>query len=462
MKNRTCNRACAICAAVAVLVIAILLPLPEGLTPEGKNAIGLLLACVILWVTQAFPLYFTCLLGFVAMPYLGFMSLSELWPSFGSMTLFFVVASYGISVGLLKTTIPQRIIRFVLRHSLGGKSTRVIYGFCAATAVVSSIISDIPAALIFVEVSTSLLTIAGIQKGDDNDFAKALMIAVPLGSAIGGLATPAGNTINLLVMTGLEQFCGIQVTFLGWARMGIPTAVIGVCLICLGLRIGFKPEPLSDEVIMEADKKLGDLGRMSATDIKYLVIMCVVLICWMAGSWVPALNMATVAIAGVTVMMLPGIEIFDGEEFVKNVGWDVVVLVGCILALGNGIQSTGGVSWLISGLTGYVAGFPAILTYLLVSVVGCLLHAVLPIAGCVYAIGFLPVMELASAGGVNLLVAAFIFAIWVNVTFLLPTDTIIIFSYRQGYFSASDLFKRGVLITILFLIASVTIVPLIV
>ena len=51
--------------AVLVAVITVLLPTPEGLTPGGKNLIGVFAVALILWVTEGIPIAVTSLLVIV-------------------------------------------------------------------------------------------------------------------------------------------------------------------------------------------------------------------------------------------------------------------------------------------------------------------------------------------------------------------------------------------------------------
>ena len=57
--------------ALAVMILFILLPEAEGLTGPAQASIGLLIAGIILWVTEALPLAITTFLLMILMPYSG-------------------------------------------------------------------------------------------------------------------------------------------------------------------------------------------------------------------------------------------------------------------------------------------------------------------------------------------------------------------------------------------------------
>jgi di/tricarboxylate transporter len=51
--------------AFLMVVVTVLLPTPEGLTPGGKNLIGIFAVALILWVTEGIPIAVTSLLVIV-------------------------------------------------------------------------------------------------------------------------------------------------------------------------------------------------------------------------------------------------------------------------------------------------------------------------------------------------------------------------------------------------------------
>ena len=61
------------------------LPLPEGLTPEGKKALAIFALAVCLWVSHVIPLEATSLLALALLPLLGVTSEKESFALFGNV-----------------------------------------------------------------------------------------------------------------------------------------------------------------------------------------------------------------------------------------------------------------------------------------------------------------------------------------------------------------------------------------
>ena len=445
-------------SVVIVMAVTLLLPTPAGLAREGQNAIGLMICCVILWITNALPMGVTAVLGMISMPYLGIMDFGSLWPSFSSQVLFFVIASFGISAGLLKTHLPKRIIGFVLKVS-HGRSAMVVLGFGLATGLVSSVISDIPSVVMFAEIAVTLLGYIGVTRDRPSNFGRALMIAIPSGALLGGIATPSGNSLNLLLMTGMEELGGPHVTYIGWAFCAAPFALIALVLACMILNLVFKPEDIPEEAVDKLQREIRELGSLDSTEIKYLAVLALIILMWILSSWYSFLNIAVVSIVGVVILGLPGIDVLPGQEWINGVNWDVVLRVGCIISMGVGVQSTGAITWLLGGIEEHTAGMPYLAVLLILALIPCILHMFMPLAGAMYALAFVPLMMLGDAMGVSMTAGMFIFAIWMNNEYLFPTDAIILLSYGHGLFSAKDLMKAGSLITLMLLAMSVIAAP---
>jgi len=55
----------------AVFVLMLLLPVPDGLPPDGKNTAGVALWMVVWWITEAIPIPATSLIPLIAFPLLS-------------------------------------------------------------------------------------------------------------------------------------------------------------------------------------------------------------------------------------------------------------------------------------------------------------------------------------------------------------------------------------------------------
>ena len=102
-------------AAVLVVVLANFITPPSGLSREGLLSISVMVFALILWICDTFPLAVSALLAIALIPVLGLMKLPEALGSFGSTAVFFLIATSAMTVILLKTSIPTRMINWLIK-----------------------------------------------------------------------------------------------------------------------------------------------------------------------------------------------------------------------------------------------------------------------------------------------------------------------------------------------------------
>lgn len=72
----------------------------------------------------------------------------------------------------------------------GTDARRVVYVFVLGTGLVSTVISDVPVAAIFMTIALGILRKLELPPGQSN-FGKAIMIGIPVAALVGGVGTPA-------------------------------------------------------------------------------------------------------------------------------------------------------------------------------------------------------------------------------------------------------------------------------
>ncbi|MBQ1311744.1 MAG: anion permease, partial [Blautia sp.] len=121
-------------AAILVLAGVRFLPLENGIAPAARNMLGVLLAVLILLVTEALPLGIVCLLA-VSMMY--FFNCTDTVPGalsgFTNATLFFVLASFGISEALTVVPASKRLLLFLMKK-FGQNTERLMLAIMIVTA----------------------------------------------------------------------------------------------------------------------------------------------------------------------------------------------------------------------------------------------------------------------------------------------------------------------------------------
>ena len=145
-------------------------------------------------------------------------------------------------------------------------------------------------------------------------FAKAVMIAIPIASLIGGVGTPAGSSVNILGLGFIEKFGGVRVPFVHWMAIGMPMVVI---LIPIAAQVILWCYPPEQERLTERRlprRARARWARFRPGEWKVVAILAAMLALWIASSWVRTIDVVIVAVLGGAAMFLPGMRVFDVVE----------------------------------------------------------------------------------------------------------------------------------------------------
>ena len=226
-------------AVVAVAAAALLL-VPDPLRARAAAVAGV---CLVLWLTEAIPLYATTIVLWAGVALLlgpldpKAFSLNQIltWAAQPVMALFF--GGFALSVAGAKYGIDSAIAAWMLRVS-GGRRALLLLAVMLGTAVLSMWMSNIAAGAMMVATLRPLF--AAPASGAPIDpgaaaFRKALLLGVAFAADFGGIGTPIGSGPNLIAIGAVAET--YRITFLHWTLFGVPLA-LGMVLLAYGLLVG--------------------------------------------------------------------------------------------------------------------------------------------------------------------------------------------------------------------------------
>ena len=439
---------------LAVLLFYPSLPVPEGLGIIGVKTLVLLVIAVLLWITEVIPLGISSIFLLVLPLMMGVSTLKETLTAFPNPTIFFVLATFGISAAISKVPTTKRILLFLLKK-LGGNINLFILAIMIATAFISSVMSNIPATVMFMTIALSFLTLYDTE-AEKQRTGRAVMIALPVTGMIGGIITPAGSSNNILALELLKEYANISIRFIDWIGICLPVAIILLPVAWILIIKIFKPASIERVKIDNFVLKLQQIEKPELKEKLVVLIIFIMVVLWILSSWFPNLNVTVIAICGLAVMFLPGIDILSWKDFKDEVSWDVILMVGCVLCIGNLILKNGVAAWFAEIMFKIEAGTNIFLLILQLAAFMYLMQLILPNAPAVITSTTLPVTIVAAELGINaavLVVPLCIFSSW---TMILPLSAVPMMTFSKGYYAMSDIGKVGipVLILLAFILAA--------
>jgi sodium-dependent dicarboxylate transporter 2/3/5 len=430
--------------------LLLLLPEPSGLSPEGKRMAAIFFIALVLWATESIPIAVTALLVVFLQPVLGIAELRTAFGNFISPVFFFVFAMFCISTAFTASGLDRRFAVWLLARA-GTDTRRVLLAFMVGTATISTIMSDVPACAIFMAAALGLFAKSHIVPGHSR-FGKAVMMGIPIASLIGGVATPAGSSVNILGIYFIEQYGGVRVPFLHWMAIGIPMVLVLVPIAWYVLVRCYPPEMqhIGDAADLREEKRT--LGPLRAAERKVIGLLSIMIVLWILSTWYAALDVVLIALGGAVAMFLPGIGLLTWKQVERNTGWDTLLMIGGVTSLGAAAVETGLARWMVDLTMGGMTDWSTLWIVAAISAFTVVVHLVLPIGPVVNAVLIPPIALLALSTGQSPVLYALPVAFTASCAFLLPLDAVPLITYSKGYYRMLDMLLPGTIISVFWVI----------
>jgi sodium-dependent dicarboxylate transporter 2/3/5 len=443
-QSSTAVRVAGLAAGVAVALVIGLAPLPPGLSPAAQRTAALFALALVFWATEALPVAVTALVTVALQPLVGVRDARAAFASFASPVFFFVIAAFFLASALVASGVHHRFALWLLARA-GTDPRRVLLALMAGTAALSTILSDVPTCAIFMAVALGIFSRGGIAPG--SRFAKAVMIGIPMASLIGGVATPAGSSVNVLGIYLIEEYGKVRVPFLAWTALGLPLVVVLVAIAWWVLLRFFPPELAAVGSVAKLEEARERLGPVSPAERKVLALFAALIVLWVLSTWVKALDIVIVALVGAVVLFLPGVRLLSWPQAQREVGWDVLVVIGSVTSLGAASVDSGLARFLVQAVFGAIAGWPTAAAVAAVSALTVVAHLPIPIASVINSVLIPPVVLAGAGGGHGPAFYAVPVAFTASCAFLLPLDAVSLLTYAKGYYRMVDMLAPGVVVS---------------
>lgn len=446
--------------AVAALFVMYLVPASESLTRAGINTIGVLVATICLLICRTFPV---ATIGILLVPMLYFTgvctNVGESLAGFANPTTFFIFASFGITAAITTTPVAKRMMRWVIR-TFGKTTTGVLLAIMLVCGIVSSIMSNLPVVAAFLPLADQFVKLFPEGK-ERTRTACAFILGVPIAGMAGGVITPAGAAINVMVMERLQSAANINITFLAWMVIGAPLGILTILFAWFFLSKAYRPAQLSAGEIEGYLNSLEIDAKWSIPEIKTCLICGGMFTLWILSTWFPYLNTTIVAMTGLFLFVCPGLGVMTIPDFFKNVNWSMFIVFGALTTLSGRLAANGVVAFLAETVASLNVGQinPYVLA-LAITLVAWLLLLLMPIGNSLTNQLSVPLIAICLGFGLNPVVAVVPLLYCGLCAFMIPIDTLPLMAYNYGYYSVGTQIKATVPICLFISIITAIWVPL--
>lgn len=298
--------------------------------------------CAVWWITEPIPIPATSLLPLGLLPTLGVLTPAQVGQSYGSPLVLLLMGGFILSTAMERSGAHRRVALTMVNLFGGNSSRNLVFGFMAASALLSMWISNTATTLMLLPVA-----LAVIERSKDPSLAAPLLLGIAYASSVGGIGTPIGTPPNLVFMQIYKQTTGEEIQFLTWMAWAMPVVLVFVPLIALWLTRGLS---FRGQIDMPA------IGPWQTYEKRVFIVFSLTALAWITrgepfGGWNALLglkaNDASVALVAVVAMFL----IPNGKQG-KLLDWETATQIpwGMLLLFGGGI--TIAEAFVTSGLSG--------------------------------------------------------------------------------------------------------------
>ena len=450
------KRVISIVIILAVYFIITALPTPEGLTYDGQKAIAMMCCIVITWLTEVIPILISSVFYIFVTFFTGLNTESGAVKDFASPTVFFVFASILLAYALEYCGLNNRLALKMSVMSKGNPKTLILF-MMIGTAILSTVISNVPACAAFFFIVLALCKQNNCEKGKSN-FAKSAIIGVIMGSMVGGNATPAGSSLNVLGLNLLEQSTGETMSFIEWSMFGIPIVIIMIPLLWLLVITVFPPEFTELAGMDEKRRELEALGKFTKNEIKFMAVSAVMMAVWFTEKILHNVPVSTSTVFFSTLYFCPGIDLLNYEYLKEKLDWTLVIMIGASGTFGAAMFTSGASKWIADAVLGPFTNTNPILLVFIIAFFCTFIKILIPSNPACVAILVPTLAAFSVETGIPIMMLFLPMAFTVTAGWLLPFDPVPLICWPERYFNIWDFFKSGILAHIVLIFVAVGVV----
>lgn len=323
-----------------------------GFAADAAVTMGITVVTVIWWVFEPIPIPATSLLPLALLPLFGVLTGQQVSAAYGNPLILLLLGGFILSTALARNGAHRRIALTMVNIFGGNSSRRLVFGFMAASAVLSMWISNTATTLMLLPVALAVL-----EKAEDPKLATPLLLGIAYAASIGGIGTPIGTPPNVVFMGIYTQITGLEIGFAQWMAWAVPIVLVLVPLIALWLTRNLTHTGSID---------LPQVGAWQSGEVRVLIVFALTALLWITrkepmGGWTawmdfPYTNDYVVAfVAVVALFIIPdgkGERLLDWET-ATTIPWGMLILFGAGIAIAAAFTSSGlsqMIGTLLSGL----------------------------------------------------------------------------------------------------------------
>jgi sodium-dependent dicarboxylate transporter 2/3/5 len=338
-------------AGPVLAIVTVQLMLETGWERPQALTAGVTVLCALWWIFEALPLPVTALVPVALFPPLSVLDHHAVAQAYGNPLILLMLGGFILSAAMARSGAHRRLALFMVNLFGRGRDRNLVFGFMAASALLSMWVSNTATTLMLLPVALAVL-----ETAKDRALVVPLLLGICYAASVGGIGTPIGTPPNLVFMKVYSESTGVEITFLEWMKWGIPVVVCFVPLIAWYL---------TRRLTGRQSIELPATGTWQPAEKRVMILFALTAVAWMFrkepfGGWsswfdIPGANDASVAlISAVLLFLIPdgrGGRLMDWDN-ANKIPWGILLLFGGGIAIASAFKVSGLSTTLAQALTG--------------------------------------------------------------------------------------------------------------
>ncbi len=367
VKPTTANKKPLLMMALPIIVAVLLLfvPVPEGLPPYAWHYFAIFVGVIVGLIFEPLPGAVIGITGVVvialcsqwllfspvqmAAPGFKMAGASFKWAvsGFGNSTVWLIFGAFMFAAGYDKTQFGRRLALILVKY-LGRRSLTLGYAITFADLLLAPLTPSNTARSggTIYPIIANLPPLYGSKPNDPSarKIGSYLMWVAITAACITSSMFLSALAPNLLALALVKSIVGINISWGTWFIAFLPLGILLILAMPLLAYWFYPPEvKVNNEVPLWAARELEKLGKLSRNEILLLVFVCFALMMWIfAADWIePSLA----ALLVIVLMLWTGV--LSWSDITNNkAAWNTFVWFATLVALADGLSSTGFIAWL--------------------------------------------------------------------------------------------------------------------
>jgi sodium-dependent dicarboxylate transporter 2/3/5 len=443
-------------------VLSIALPCAVWFAPlrldlTEKHALAIASFMIVAWITEVLPHAVTGIIGCYLFWVLKVVGFEAAFSGFADQTPWFLFGAGLIGMMATKSGLARRLA-YVVMANVGAGYSRLLLGFILSSFLLTFLVpSGIACVIIMAAVAVGVMDVFGLGRGSN------------VGRGIFVTLTYTAGTFDKMVVAGaasilgrgiIEKITGIQVYWSQWLLAFLPCAVVTIFVTWRLVVWMYPPEKEAleggEKFLQEALTKMGPWSR---DEKRSLFLMLVGIALW-STDLIHHISPAVIGIGIGLLATVPGVGVLDQEDL-KRLNYLPVFFTAAAISMGNVLVQTKA----LDALTVILFDWMRPLTTNVYSVAlipywtAFCYHIFLGNELSMLATSMPPLLNFAQSSGIHPLPIALVWAFASGGKIFVYQSGVMVAGYSYGYFTARDLLRVGLCLTVVESLVLLLIVP---